>query len=120
MPRIRVRQSRLRPRAFHWNCQADHIDYSTQPHGWAPTIAAAADAGRKHLAEHHVPTVGTYCRAHGCQRVQCGCALGDQNGAFVAPRGHTEPSSGSSDDFPCCADLTPDILRAHNHSREGA
>lgn len=75
-PRIKVR---IEDFGFHgwpwftWSCTGCAPMKDNCPGGTWSSLAAAADAGRKHLAEHHEPTVGTYCRGHGCSRFECGC-----------------------------------------------
>lgn len=130
MPRIKVyvEQHAIVPH-LAWFCTGNNC--SCDVHDDAYTVDEACNAGRAHLAEHHAPTVGTYCRAHGCHRFECGCvghviqadaerllrvdmAPDYPNAALARLSGHTEASRGLfGDDFPCCA-----TNQAHNTSRE--
>ena len=77
---------------FVWFCQQRGCD-GPSAEGETYTIAAAADAGRAHLAQFHTAQMpaSTYCRTHGTHRDVCACGsgkspTGDENGAYNAVR----------------------------------
>lgn len=96
--RIKVIVSATGNGSMFWYCTAKSA--RARPlvcSGYAPTIAAAADVGRRHLRDHHPEAVwaaggsvyeATYCRQHGVALTACEPYHGDT----VSPAEAVRPS----------------------------
>ena len=74
-PRIKVRVfagSGWWTKSLYWTCTGCKPFHFGGPGDIETDLAAAADAGRAHLAEHHAQG---YCRPHGARRSVCGCRV---------------------------------------------
>lgn len=84
---------------WSWQCSGVHIGNRWAGFGAEASIAAAADAGRAHLASFHTAQMPPV-------------AHGDPKELVFAPRPHTWTPDVPCD-FPCCCDH--DHCRAHSN-----